>query len=235
MVDGLLFDKLAAIAVALKKQSLPFGGIQVSPFETYGSDRLLTLPFKLIVTGDFFQLPPVTKGASPNFAFEAKSWRECIHNTVNLTQVFRQKDTSKCFPLERVIQDVLIPVIRPVAAFVDMLNEMRFGTLSAESIAKFQACSRDPRYNDGVDPTELYVAKSNDGVERETNLFKSAFPCDAKSTVRISHVSRRFLGKFKSSRRSITLLQDGMGNPTRCSNRLWPLNDSNSKLELKSC
>lgn len=103
MVDGLLFDKLAAIAVALKKQSLPFGGIQVSLCEPSQRSGLLTLQSQLIVTGDFFQLPPVTKGANPNFAFEAKSWRECIHSTVNLTQVFRQKDTCECFRLQTII------------------------------------------------------------------------------------------------------------------------------------
>ncbi|GEM08896.1 mitochondrial dna helicase [Rhodotorula toruloides] len=90
MVDGILFDKLAKIAEELKKNSRsktsttkPFGGIQ------------------LVVTGDFFQLPPVTKGSSPTFAFEAQAWKECIHHTVNLTQVFRQKDTgafSTCSP-----------------------------------------------------------------------------------------------------------------------------------------
>lgn len=49
-----------------------------------------------MVTGDFFQLPPVTKGVVPTFAFEAKAWKNCIDHTVNLTQVFRQKDTGQC-------------------------------------------------------------------------------------------------------------------------------------------
>ncbi|GAA5929992.1 uncharacterized protein JCM15063_004685 [Sporobolomyces koalae] len=123
MVDGILFDKLAEIGKALKKRggkasaatSRPFGGIQ------------------LVVTGDFFQLPPVTKGVVPTFAFEAKSWKESIDHTVNLTQVFRQKDTS----------------------FIDMLNEMRFGQLTAQSIAKFKMLSREPKYA-GCEPTELF-------------------------------------------------------------------------------
>jgi ATP-dependent DNA helicase PIF1 len=85
-----------------------------------------------VVTGDFFQLPPVSKGTS-SFAFEAKAWKSSIHHTVNLTQVFRQKDTE----------------------FIDMLNEMRFGRLSAASIAKFHALSREPKYDDGIVPTEL--------------------------------------------------------------------------------
>lgn len=82
MVDGELFDKLSGIACALrKKPDKPFGGIQ------------------LIVTGDFFQLPPVSKNGSPKFAFEAREWKSCIDHTVNLTQVFRQKDTGKSHTL----------------------------------------------------------------------------------------------------------------------------------------
>lgn len=122
MVDGDLFDKLAGIASGLRGKagmSKPFGGIQ------------------LVVTGDFFQLPPVaTGGATAKFAFEAKEWRNCIHHTVNLTQVFRQKETE----------------------FVDMLNEMRFGKLSLKSIQRFRSLSRPPAYpKDGIEPTELYV------------------------------------------------------------------------------
>lgn len=41
--------------------------------------------------------------------------------------------------------------------FVDMLNEMRFGTLSQKSIQKFKALSRDIIYEDGLGPTELCV------------------------------------------------------------------------------
>ncbi|GAA5841864.1 hypothetical protein JCM3766R1_005592 [Sporobolomyces carnicolor] len=123
MVDGILFDKLAEIGTALKKRgskssaatAKPFGGIQ------------------LVVTGDFFQLPPVTKGTMPTFAFEAKAWQSAIDHTVNLTQVFRQKDTT----------------------FIDMLNEMRFGQLTADSISKFKGLSRELTYN-GVEPTELF-------------------------------------------------------------------------------
>jgi ATP-dependent DNA helicase PIF1 len=79
MVDGELFDKLAVIAKELRKKdkgwNRPFGGIQ------------------LVLTGDFFQLPPVSRG-NAIFAFEAAAWRESIDFTVNLSQVFRQKDTS---------------------------------------------------------------------------------------------------------------------------------------------
>ena len=79
MVDGDFFDKLDAIGRKIRKrENAPFGEIQV------------------ILTGDFFQLPPVTKGGQiPNFVFEAASWESTIgDNLYNLEKVFRQKDQS---------------------------------------------------------------------------------------------------------------------------------------------
>ena len=56
-------------------------------------------PVQLVVTGDFFQLPPVTKGGKQAFfAFECDAWKASIEHTVTLTQVFRQKDDST-YPL----------------------------------------------------------------------------------------------------------------------------------------
>lgn len=80
MVDGDLFDKLDAIARTLKNNGRPFGGIQ------------------LIITGDFFQLPPVPdSGKLAKFAFDANTWGTAIDHTIGLTEVFRQKDPGKLF------------------------------------------------------------------------------------------------------------------------------------------
>ncbi|KAF9068708.1 PIF1-like helicase-domain-containing protein [Rhodocollybia butyracea] len=79
--------KLHDIAVNLRKPTTrPFGGIQ------------------LIVTGDFFQLPPVTKSnQEPIFAFESPAWRNTLESTVNLTHVFRQKDSSELSPYSHLV------------------------------------------------------------------------------------------------------------------------------------
>lgn len=81
MVDGELFDKLEEIARLLRNNGRPFGGIQ------------------LVITGDFFQLPPVPDGRRADgkqrdsqFAFEAGTWNTCIEHTFGLHHVFRQKD-----------------------------------------------------------------------------------------------------------------------------------------------
>ncbi|GHJ87381.1 hypothetical protein NliqN6_3783 [Naganishia liquefaciens] len=130
MVDGELFDKLNKVGQKLRKKLKPFGGIQ------------------LVVTGDFFQLPPVNKGGEPNFVFEAETWEEAIDKSINLTKVFRQRDET----------------------FVKMLNEMRFGTLTAQSIAKFESLRTPRRYNDGIEPTSLYPTRRQVDAENERRL-----------------------------------------------------------------
>ncbi|XP_077603312.1 ATP-dependent DNA helicase PIF1 [Crocuta crocuta] len=77
MVEADLFDKLEAVARAVRQQNKPFGGIQ------------------LIICGDFLQLPPVTKGSQPpKFCFQARSWRRCVPVTLELTEVWRQADQT---------------------------------------------------------------------------------------------------------------------------------------------
>lgn len=78
MVDGELFDKLEAIARQIRNNGRPFGGIQ------------------LIITGDFFQLPPVPDyNKAAKFAFDAASWTTSIEHTIGLYHVFRQKDPGQ--------------------------------------------------------------------------------------------------------------------------------------------
>lgn len=83
MVDGELFDKLSSIGRTLRNNGRPWGGIQ------------------LVITGDFFQLPPVpdtgpdSKKKESKFAFDADTWSTSIDHTIGLTQVFRQKDPGR--------------------------------------------------------------------------------------------------------------------------------------------
>lgn len=108
---------------------------------------------KVVVTGDFFQLPPVSKGPSGQvkFAFEGELWGQAIKKTFNLTKVFRQKDPGK----PQATSSVQLTFTCCDSEFVDMLNEMRFGRLSEASIVKFKSLSRDLHYDDGVAATEL--------------------------------------------------------------------------------
>lgn len=116
MVDGDLFDKLEEIARKLRNNGRPFGGIQ------------------LVVTGDFFQLPPVPDGNRvAKFAFDAETWNTSIQHTILLNHVFRQKDPE----------------------FASMLNEIRLGKLSPSTIDSFKGLSRSLDFNDALEATEL--------------------------------------------------------------------------------
>ena len=119
MVDGDLFDKLEEIARKIRNNGRPFGGIQ------------------LVITGDFFQLPPVPdNNKEAKFAFSAATWDTSIQHTILLSHVFRQKDPE----------------------FAAMLNEMRLGKLSPPTIDSFKALSRPLDFNDSLEATELYVS-----------------------------------------------------------------------------
>ena len=69
MLDPELFDKLEAIARAVRYDTRPFGGIQ------------------LILSGDMCQLPVV---GSDDFCFEAETWDACVEETVYLNEIIRQ-------------------------------------------------------------------------------------------------------------------------------------------------
>ena len=66
-----LFDLLNILAKKIRKESLPFGGIQ------------------LILSGDFLQLPPIN---SSEFCFESFSWDDCIDRTFYFNEILRQND-----------------------------------------------------------------------------------------------------------------------------------------------
>ncbi|KAG6843196.1 hypothetical protein H0H93_001910, partial [Arthromyces matolae] len=97
----------------------------------------------LVLSGDFCQLPPVPKRdpngekIPPIFAFDARTWDECVGPPVMLNQVFRQKDQE----------------------FVDMLNAMRFGQADKEMTRAFVALSRKVEYTDDIEPTELFATR----------------------------------------------------------------------------
>lgn len=145
MIDGKLFDKLDYIAQHARRNNKPFGGIQV------------------IICGDFYQLPPVSrKVVKPDgsehkeealFAFECASWRSAISSTIILKEVFRQKGDQK---------------------FIDMLNDMRNGVVTPESEAEFNRLSRPLKCPEGIVPTELYATRYE--VETANNVKLRSLP-----------------------------------------------------------
>lgn len=78
MLTPEFLEKLNHIAMAVRRDSKPMGGLQV------------------IFVGDFYQLPPVNKdnssGTTPSFVFESDLWKKIVPQTVFLKQIVRQRD-----------------------------------------------------------------------------------------------------------------------------------------------
>ena len=112
---------------------------------------------QIIVCGDFFQLPPVTAGSGSatgpkRFAFQSKAWSRAVQETVELKRVMRQGEEK----------------------FVRVLNELRWGKVSAASSAALLHCqqdrSRSAQWSDGVELTKLYPYNVNVRAENEKRL-----------------------------------------------------------------
>jgi ATP-dependent DNA helicase PIF1 len=163
MLTGELLDKLNQLGKRIRSNQKPFGGIQ------------------LLLVGDFYQLPPVSKGdVKELFAFESVAWKECIHSTIELQQIQRQKD--------EVFQKILI--------------EARKGELTKESCKILKKyLNRDWRENK-IKPTLLFPRRSEVEMINDSNLraltnkkytFKASIVFDGKAPIDFDAKDEHFL------------------------------------------
>jgi ATP-dependent DNA helicase PIF1 len=131
MMTADLFDKLDELAKKIRSNKKPFGGIQ------------------LLLVGDFFQLPPVTKGDDTvKFAFESEAWLTAITSSVELTIIQRQKDE----------------------AFQKILKEARTGSLSKESVKILNERQGLDWKENKIRPTLLFPRRAEVDMINDTNL-----------------------------------------------------------------
>jgi ATP-dependent DNA helicase PIF1 len=132
MLDSELLEKLNYLAKKIKRSESPFGGIQV------------------IISGDFLQLPPITKAnlSTINYCFKSNAWKEIVDENVILTKVFRQRGDSE---------------------LIDILNSLRIGNINHKIENKLRQLSRPINFNDGIEPTELFPTRNE--VDK-SNLIK---------------------------------------------------------------
>jgi hypothetical protein len=127
MVSPEIFTSMDKILRAFKQNDLPFGGVQT------------------ILSGDFFQLPPINRvNSDKRFAWQSPSWKALDLKTCYLQKKFRQDD------------DVLISI----------LDEIRCGDVSSNSYDILNS-----RHHKDLDidftPTKLYT--HNIDVDRINN------------------------------------------------------------------
>jgi ATP-dependent DNA helicase PIF1 len=76
MLDGHVLDAVDAITRAFKDKTKPFGGLQV------------------VLSGDLFQLPPVTRSGEPFFVFNSEAWKSMSLKICYLEEQHRQDDSN---------------------------------------------------------------------------------------------------------------------------------------------
>jgi ATP-dependent DNA helicase PIF1 len=74
MLHGARLDMINAVCKLLRQNQEPFGGMQ------------------LILTGDLFQLPPVSRGGPEDFVHKSQAWRELNPAICYLTSQYRQSE-----------------------------------------------------------------------------------------------------------------------------------------------
>jgi hypothetical protein len=119
MLDGRTLASVDRVLRALRRQQRPFGGLQV------------------IFVGDFFQLPPVSRGEAAQFAFQSRAWREANPIVCYLSEQHRQEDEE----------------------FLDLLGAVRRGELDDVHYERLQARMNAPSESDVA--TRLYTHNAN--------------------------------------------------------------------------
>ena len=129
MLTGELLDKLDELGRKIRSNRRPFGGLQ------------------LLLSGDMFQLPPVSRDGPVLFAFESAAWKG-INAHMELTQIQRQKDV----------------------AFQEILREARHGKLTEKSCEVLRSREGLDWRANKIKPTLLFPRRAEVEMINETNL-----------------------------------------------------------------
>lgn len=148
MVKAPLMDQMSLALSRAKKKRSPFGGIQT------------------ILIGDLYQLPPVQEhrsddpemeGYATPFFFSSQAFRQLDIDTIELKQVFRQKDAS----------------------FIEMLNAIRDGTFRADHLKELNRRVHDLGLKVECDEDSdvvVTLASSNAYIDEYNNEKLSELP-----------------------------------------------------------
>jgi ATP-dependent DNA helicase PIF1 len=127
MLHASFIDMLNTLGKHMRRSDKPFGGLQV------------------IFTGDFFQLPPVTRGVVDGdiFAFTSAAWKEARPVICYLTEQFRQDDD----------------------ALTSLLNAIRSGDIEEDHYTLLESRTKTPHKDDHI---KLYTHNENvDSINEE--------------------------------------------------------------------
>jgi ribosomal protein L7Ae-like RNA K-turn-binding protein len=130
MIDGNLLSKISAFLSIVRSDSRHFGGLQI------------------ILSGDMYQLPPVTG----ILVFKSDIWNEIEFSRHILTKIYRQEN------------DML---------FQEILERAKLGAITDEDLKILKSC-KGQHFTEGIKPTCLYATNSKVDLinNEEYNLLK---------------------------------------------------------------
>ncbi len=137
MLHHFRLDLIDWICRRFKRNERPFGGMQV------------------IVCGDFFQLPPVTRGEvyESQFAWKSDSWQEAGFTVCYLSEQYRQKDTG----------------------YLSILNSIRNNTVNQKIVGLLEErLNCDPDISG--EPTRLYTHNIDVDIINDKHLSLISAP-----------------------------------------------------------
>lgn len=154
MLDANRLDMINAVCQAFKRNSLPFGGIQ------------------LVMSGDFFQLPPISSGSSEiDFVYKAKIWPEMDLRVCYLSEQHRQNDKKMSAVLKSLrenkvdaetkallrsrLNQKLKNKIKPVKLFthnidVDLINKEELAKINSAELSYQMTDEGEKRLSDSL-------------------------------------------------------------------------------------
>jgi hypothetical protein len=137
MLHHFRLDLIDQVLRHFKRNDLPFGGVQV------------------VLCGDFFQLPPVTRFGEPatKFAYESEAWKNLDLQICYLEEQHRQKD-----------QD-----------FICLLNEIRNNEVSEKTYECLMS-RKNSKLDVSIEPTRLHTHNADVDVINDGELKKINTP-----------------------------------------------------------
>lgn len=124
MLSPNMLDMVDQVCKALRRSTEPFGGLQI------------------VLSGDFFQLPPIQRGVragEEEFADSSHAWKQADIRTCYITEQYRQGED-------------------PITA---ILNDVRDGTITKKSMELLQSRVGKEFDSDVVEPIRLYTHNTN--------------------------------------------------------------------------
>ncbi len=134
MLSPNMLDMVDQVCKALRRSQEPFGGLQI------------------VLSGDFFQLPPIMRGVASGeeeFANASRAWREADIRTCYITEQYRQQSD----PIK------------------DILNDVRDGKVTQKSL-KLLKSRVGAELDADIEPIRLYTHNTNVDERNQEELSK---------------------------------------------------------------